>query len=63
VEKQSMCLVNRIVEQAARSSAPAELDHDASIHVARNIWISELPGVAFGLITLVYIFASLVGLM
>ncbi|HTY56294.1 MAG TPA: hypothetical protein VMB26_13885 [Candidatus Binataceae bacterium] len=63
MEKQTMCLVNRVMQPAAHSSASTGLDHEASIHVARNLWVSELPGAAFGLITLIYIFTSLIGLM
>jgi hypothetical protein len=38
-------------------------DADASIHLARNLMLSELPGLAFSVITVIYLVTSLIGLM
>lgn len=38
-------------------------DADASIHLARNLMLSELPGLAFSVITVIYLLTSLIALM
>jgi len=51
------------VAQPRASYLPQAPGPDASILLARNLMLSELPGLAFSLITLVYVVASLIGLM
>jgi len=63
MEKRMSCLVGNVAHPAARRPIAQELDSDASIHLARNLLLSELPGVAFSLITLLYLVTSLIGLM
>ena len=43
--------------------APARSEWTDAIRTARYHWLSELPGLAFGLITLAYIVTSLVALV
>jgi len=61
MEKPTLCLMNKVVQPAALYHPAAETDREASLHVARNLMVSELPGAA--LLTLVYLVASLIGLM
>jgi len=63
MQKPSMCLMNKAAHSTAPYSVAADLDEDASIHTARNLLISELPGAAFSIITLIYVVASLIALI
>ena len=63
MEKPTMCLLSKVAQPAASCRAAAEPGQEASIHLARNLLISELPGAAFSLITLIYVVASLIALM
>jgi hypothetical protein len=63
MERPIICPLGKIAQPAACYGLAEELDPDASIHLARNLLLSELPGVAFGVITLVYIVTRLVELM
>jgi len=63
MEKPTMCLMGKVAQPAAPCRAAAELGQEASIHLARNLFISELPGAAFSLITLIYVVTRLIGLM
>ncbi|MGD0073865.1 MAG: hypothetical protein ABSD31_05935 [Candidatus Binataceae bacterium] len=56
----TMCPPCRVVGKSASSLAG---DADASIHLARNLMLSELPGLAFSVITVIYLVTSLIGLM
>jgi len=59
----TMCQPCKVAQPPA-SYLARELDaSDASINLARNLMLSELPGLAFSLIALVYVVASLIGLM
>jgi len=63
MERRMTCLIGKVAHPAACRPIPQEPDSDASIHLARNLLLSELPGVAFSLITLLYLVTSLIGLM
>jgi len=63
MEKPTLCLMNKVAQPAAFYRPQAEADREASLHVARNLMVSELPGAAFVVLTLVYVVASLIGLM
>lgn len=63
MERPITCPLRKVAQPAASCWSAEELDPDASIHIARNMLLSELPGVAFGVVTLTYIVTRLVGLM
>ncbi len=54
--------LNKVTHTAASYGLAKELDPDASIHLARNLLLDELPGLAYGLVTLIYIVTRLLGL-
>ena len=40
-----------------------ERECGAAVRIAQRAWLNELPGICFGVITLVYIAASLISLV
>lgn len=63
MEKRMICPLAKVAHPAAGCSIAQQLDRDASINLARNLMLSELPGLAFSLITLIYVVSRLIGLM
>ncbi len=62
MERSIICPSRKLTHPAASDRLAQELEPDASIHLARNLLLDELPGLAYGLVTLIYIVTRLLGL-